>query len=75
MGAQIANAAKYIKADVLSPAAFYWNGTSHDPSLPGYIPFITKDMIDHAHKLGMTVIPWTVRCCDFLSARRHHIAS
>ena len=75
MGVQIANAAKYIKADVLSPAAFYWNGTSHDPSLPGYIPFITRDMIDHAHRLGMLVIPWTVRRYEFLSAQRVHIAS
>ncbi|KAM6497988.1 PLC-like phosphodiesterase [Amanita muscaria] len=60
MDVQIAHAAKYINADILSPAAFYENGTSHDPSLPGYIPFATRDMVDRAHDLGMLVVPWTV---------------
>lgn len=60
MEAQLVNAAKYIRADVLSPSAFYWNGTSHDPSMPGYIPFVTKDMISEAHQLGIEVIPWSV---------------
>jgi len=60
IGAQIANAAKSIKADVLSPNAYYFNSTATDPSLPGYIPFTTRDLIDAAHEVGLTVIPWTV---------------
>jgi hypothetical protein len=60
LGAQIANAAKSIKADVLSPNAYYFNGTATDPSQPGYIPFTTRDMIDAAHKVGLTIMPWTV---------------
>ncbi|KAF8350183.1 PLC-like phosphodiesterase [Amanita rubescens] len=66
IGAQIANAAKSIKADVLSPNAYYFNSTATDPSLPGYIPFTTRDLIDVAHEVGLTVIPWTVN--------RHNIA-
>ncbi|KAF8624793.1 hypothetical protein AX15_005682 [Amanita polypyramis BW_CC] len=57
---QIANAARSIKADVLSPAAFYSNSSGDDASLPGYIPFTTVDMIESAHELGMTIVPWTV---------------
>ncbi|KAK2462021.1 hypothetical protein APHAL10511_006484 [Amanita phalloides] len=60
VGAQIANAAKSIKADVLSPGAFYSNSTVNDPSLPGYTPFTTRDMVESAHEVGLTVIPWTV---------------
>ena len=27
---------------------------------PGYVPYVTKRMVDHAHRHGITVVPWTV---------------
>lgn len=27
---------------------------------PGYVPYVTKDMVEHAHANGIKVIPWTV---------------
>jgi glycerophosphoryl diester phosphodiesterase len=27
---------------------------------PGYVPYVTKDMVNHAHDNGIKVIPWTV---------------
>ncbi|MGK5443518.1 glycerophosphodiester phosphodiesterase family protein [Micromonospora sp. URMC 105] len=36
---------------------FPQNGTVTDP---GYRPYVTKDMVDHAHRNGLKVIPWTV---------------
>jgi hypothetical protein len=32
-----------------------------DISLPGYIPFTNKTMVDTAHSLGMEVVPWTIK--------------
>ena len=58
LGVQAVNAARSIKVDVLSTMDI--GGTVVDPALPGYIPFTTKEMIDRAHQLGMTVVPWTV---------------
>ncbi|PFH46642.1 hypothetical protein AMATHDRAFT_183195 [Amanita thiersii Skay4041] len=60
VGAQVANAANSINADILSPTATATTSPVDDPSLPGYIPFTTKDMIDAAHADGMSVLPWTV---------------
>ncbi|KAG5648230.1 hypothetical protein DXG03_006187 [Asterophora parasitica] len=57
---KIANAAKAVKADILSPAAVHGSSPVPDPTQPGYIPFTTKAMVDRSHKLGMPVIPWTV---------------
>ncbi|KAG5654032.1 hypothetical protein H0H81_008048 [Sphagnurus paluster] len=57
---KVTNAAKSIKADILSPSAVSNNSPVPDPQQAGYIPFTTKAMVDLAHKLGMTVIPWTV---------------
>ena len=54
IGEQIAYAARFIKAGILSPAA------GADPALPGYTPFTSKEMIEQAHKLGVAVKPWTV---------------
>lgn len=28
--------------------------------MPGYIPFVTKAMVDAAHSKGLTVAPWTI---------------
>lgn len=60
MGIKIVEAAKSIKADILSPAAASDASPVPDPTQAGYIPFTTKDMVDRAHELGMLVIPWTV---------------
>jgi len=59
LGIQAVNAARSIKADVLSSMDSIGN-TVVDPSLPGYVPFTTKEMIHRAHQLGMMVVPWTV---------------
>ncbi|PPQ62788.1 hypothetical protein CVT24_000482 [Panaeolus cyanescens] len=59
-GQKIANAAKSIKADILSPAAVDDSSTAPDPTQAGYVPFTTKDMIEQAHKNGLVVAPWTV---------------
>jgi hypothetical protein len=59
-GVQAVNAAHSIKADIMSTMDI--GSTVLDPALPGYVPFTTKTMVDRAHQLGMTVIPWTV-CC------------
>ncbi|GLB36465.1 putative PLC-like phosphodiesterase [Lyophyllum shimeji] len=59
-GAKIASAAKSIKADILSPSAVSGKSPVPDPTQAGYIRFTTKDMVDRAHELKMTVIPWTV---------------
>ncbi|KAJ3523579.1 hypothetical protein NM688_g8703 [Phlebia brevispora] len=57
---RVAQAARYIHADVLSPAAVHDDSPVKDPALPGYIPFTTKEMIEEAHGLGVEVKPWTV---------------
>ncbi|KAJ2920167.1 hypothetical protein MD484_g184, partial [Candolleomyces efflorescens] len=53
-GSRIAQAAKSIKANVLSP----WAGANLTAM------FTTKEMIQEAHKLGLTVAPWTVNRLD-----------
>lgn len=69
-GQKIANAAKSIRADILSPAAVDNSSTAPDPSQAGYVPFTTKEMIEEAHKNGLVVSPWTV--C-ILGCRRYVI--
>ncbi|MFI7702704.1 glycerophosphodiester phosphodiesterase family protein [Nonomuraea sp. NPDC049480] len=45
-------------ADAFSPVhGFPQNGKVTDP---GYVPYVTKDMVGQAHALGLKVIPWTV---------------
>lgn len=61
LGVKLANAAKSIKADVLSPSAASDTSPQPDPSQPGFVPFTTKAMVDRAHEVGMLVKPWTVR--------------
>jgi hypothetical protein len=60
IGVRIAQAAHWLGADVLSPSAEAFVSPSPDPALAGYVSFTTKDMVDAAHGLGMTVKPWTV---------------
>jgi len=60
IGIKIAEAANSIKANILSPSAVSSKSLAADPTQPGYVPFTTKDMVDRAHELKMTVIPWTV---------------
>lgn len=60
IGQKIANAAHYIGANILSPAAVSHKGTGIDPSDPNYVPFTTWEMIQEAHKSGILVKPWTV---------------
>ncbi|CAE7137047.1 unnamed protein product [Rhizoctonia solani] len=60
LGVQIAQAAKSIDSNILSPAATDGSSGSIDPNIPGYISFTTEDMVKEAHKGGMLVKPWTV---------------
>ena len=38
------------------------HGTPQDGAVtdPGYVPYVTADMVSRAHAAGMQVIPWTV---------------
>jgi hypothetical protein len=60
LGVQIAQAAKSIDSNILSPAATDGSSGSLDPNIPGYKSFTTEDMVKEAHKSGMLVKPWTV---------------
>ncbi|HYN92836.1 MAG TPA: glycerophosphodiester phosphodiesterase family protein [Pilimelia sp.] len=45
-------------ADAFSPVhGFPQNGTVAEP---GYQPYVTRAMVDAAHRRGITVVPWTV---------------
>ncbi|MDP9869638.1 MULTISPECIES: glycerophosphodiester phosphodiesterase family protein [Streptosporangium] len=51
-------AVKSFGADAFSPVhGFPQNGKVTDP---GYQPYVTGEMVDQAHSLGIKVIPWTV---------------
>ncbi|MER6949670.1 glycerophosphodiester phosphodiesterase [Nonomuraea sp. NPDC000554] len=51
-------AIKSFGADAFSPVhGFPQNGKVTDP---GYQAYVTKDMVDQAHALGLKVIPWTI---------------
>ncbi|MFC8620329.1 glycerophosphodiester phosphodiesterase family protein [Micromonospora purpureochromogenes] len=51
-------AVRSFGASAFSPVhGFPQNGTVTDP---GYRPYVTKDMVEHAHRNGIKVIPWTV---------------
>jgi len=51
-------AVKSFGADAFSPVhGFPQNGKVTDP---GYVPYVTKNMVDQAHALGLKVIPWTI---------------
>lgn len=45
-------------AKTFSPVhGFPQNGTVTDP---GYQPYVTREMVRHAHRAGIAVVPWTV---------------
>ena len=45
-------------ADAFSPLhGSPQNGSVDDP---GYLPYVTAAMVEHAHELGLEVVPWTV---------------
>jgi glycerophosphoryl diester phosphodiesterase len=51
-------AVKSFGADAFSPVhGFPQNGKITDP---GYRPYVTRTMVDQAHRLGLKVVPWTV---------------
>jgi glycerophosphoryl diester phosphodiesterase len=51
-------AIKSFGASAFSPVhGFPQNGKVTDP---GYLPYVTKTMVDEAHGLGIKVIPWTI---------------
>ncbi|CAE6538547.1 unnamed protein product [Rhizoctonia solani] len=60
LGVQLAQAAKSIDSNILSPAATDGSSGSLDPNIPGYVSFTTEDMVKEAHRGGMLVKPWTV---------------
>ncbi|KAL6299631.1 PLC-like phosphodiesterase [Sparassis latifolia] len=59
-GAQVAQAAHLIGADILSPGAKSQDFPVPDPMMDGYQTFTTRGMIEESHKLGMEVKVWTV---------------
>ncbi|EPT04407.1 hypothetical protein FOMPIDRAFT_1040162 [Fomitopsis schrenkii] len=60
VGHRVAQAARSLGADILSPSAKSFFGTVADPSMDGYETFTTKQMVDEAHRLGLRVVLWTV---------------
>ncbi|WP_422770223.1 glycerophosphodiester phosphodiesterase family protein [Plantactinospora sp. WMMC1484] len=51
-------AIKTFGASAFSPVhGFPQNGTIGDP---GYQPYVTKQMVAHAHRNGIKVVPWTI---------------
>lgn len=56
-GSLVAAAASF-GADAISPVhGFPQNGTVTDA---GYTPYVTRAMVDEAHRAGLEVVPWTV---------------
>ncbi|CED84305.1 plc-like phosphodiesterase [Phaffia rhodozyma] len=58
--ARVAQAAASIGADFISPVGTAYGSPVVDVSMAGYIPFVTADMVNTAHGLGVGVKPWTV---------------
>ncbi|MDQ0690926.1 glycerophosphodiester phosphodiesterase family protein [Arthrobacter sp. W4I7] len=57
-GGDLVEAAASLGFDAISPVhGTPQNGTVTDP---GYVPYVTADMVKRAHAKGMQVIPWTV---------------
>lgn len=57
-GGDLVAAAHSFGVDAISPVhGFPQNGKVTDES---YVPYVTKSMVQDAHKYGMKVIPWTV---------------
>ncbi|KAL7414954.1 PLC-like phosphodiesterase [Mrakia frigida] len=53
-------AAASIGADFVSPAGTSYASNVTDPTQAGYIPLVTKAMVDLAHSLDIGVKPWTI---------------
>ncbi|KZT06275.1 PLC-like phosphodiesterase [Laetiporus sulphureus 93-53] len=60
VGHQVAQAARSIRADILSPSAQSFSSPVPDPEMAGYEAFTTREMVEEAHRLGMAVKVWTV---------------
>ena len=52
------SAAASIGAEILSPV--HGLPSNATVNTPGYKPFVTKQRVNQAHALSMTVVPWTV---------------
>lgn len=65
IGVQIASAARSINADILSPDSHIQKGTDILGVIE-YVPFVTKDMVDAAHRHGLAVKPWSVNDLNFV---------
>lgn len=61
LGERVAQAARHINADILSPMATPRFGPDSAPGWEDNLGFITPEMVDLAHDLGLSVKPWTVR--------------
>lgn len=59
-GEQIAQAARRINADILSPTATVTISSPKNPS--EMVQFTTQSLVNEAHRLGMQVKPFTVNC-------------
>ena len=59
-GTRVSQAARSIQAATLSPVG----GILPTPGM-----FTNKEMVDEAHKLGLTVVPWTVSQTHLSEAR------
>jgi len=57
-GEQIAQAARRINADILSPTATVTISSPKNPS--EMVQFTTQSLVNEAHRLGMQVKPFTV---------------
>jgi glycerophosphoryl diester phosphodiesterase len=57
-GGDLVDAAASLGFDAISPV----HGTPQNGKVtdPGYMPYVTADMVNRAHAKGMQVIPWTV---------------
>ncbi|KAH9919122.1 PLC-like phosphodiesterase [Fomitopsis serialis] len=60
IGHRVAQAARSIDADILSPSARSFFSPALDPAMEDYATFTTKEMVDEAHKLDISVKVWTV---------------
>lgn len=61
---QVAQAARYIRADILSPAATSDRSRTIDPSMEDYVPFTTKVGIDMS-----VLIPHADQTCSSWSMK------
>ena len=58
-------AAASLGVEVVSPV--HGAPSSMSVNTPGYVPFVTADMVARAHRLQMQVVPWTVWTPPFVA--------